>query len=92
MVLPDYQGVGVGVKFINAVTQHYCDNGWNVNLTTTTPALVHALCRNKAWLLLRKSRIGPGLEEFMKAHPVKAKSIKAASKNRITYSFNYKSR
>ena len=49
VVLPDYQGIGVGVQFINAVSSQY--EGWNVNLTTTTPALVGALRKSIRWRL-----------------------------------------
>ena len=93
VVLPDYQGIGIGVKFINAITKHYCDNGWNVNLTTTTPALVHALCKDSSWLLFRKSRVGNSMGAWEKAygkkHGVKRLNDNA-SKNRVTYSFNNK--
>jgi len=99
VVMPDYQGIGIGVKFINAVTEHYKSNGWNVNLTTTTPALVNALCRNENWLLFRKGRVGNSMGAWEKAYGEQHKENTGhgvhhlnnnASKNRVTYSFNYK--
>jgi GNAT superfamily N-acetyltransferase len=92
VVLPDYQGIGIGVRFINEVSKYYIKKGFNMNLTTTTPALVHALARAKEWILIRKSRMKAGLNEFFKNNPNKTsgKWTFAESKNRITYSFNFK--
>jgi GNAT superfamily N-acetyltransferase len=98
VVLPDYQGIGIGVRFINEVSKHYKDNGWNVNLTTTTPALVHTLARGKEWLLKRKGRVKSKPSDFIKYGTGDKKKSKAYSKsaskvissNRITYSFNFK--
>ncbi len=98
VVLPDYQGVGIGVRFINEVTKHYMDNGWNMNLTTTTPALVHALARSKEWALIRKSRMGNDMQNWAKHgtgnkeknQKLSKELAKNDSSNRITYSFNFK--
>jgi len=91
VVLPDYQGIGIGVRFINEVSKHYIEKGLNVNLTTTTPALVHALAKSKNWILVRKSRMKSSLNDYFKKHPKSlTKWTRAESKNRITYSFNFK--
>ena len=90
VVLPDYQGIGIGVRFINEVVKHYIENGFKMNLTTTTPALVHALARDDGWALVRQSRMKSGLDKFMKSHPTRGKYTTGASVNRITYSFNFK--
>tara|TARA_R110002153_G_scaffold82612_2_gene208369 strand:- start:142 stop:387 length:246 start_codon:yes stop_codon:yes gene_type:complete len=81
-VLPDYQGIGIGVRFINEVSKNYKDNGWNVNLTTTTPSLIHVLARGEDWLLKRRSRVKNN-------HEIKSFK-KSSSENRMTYSFNFK--
>lgn len=97
VVLPDYQGIGIGTKFINEVTKHYADEGWNINLTTTTPALVHALARDKNWALVRKGRVKTTWANFKKYNTNVGNGAKGmeslaenASVNRITYSFNWK--
>ena len=92
VVLPDFQGIGIGTRFINEVTKYYIENGFNMNLTTTTPALVHALARDKNWALIRKSRMKAGLDKFFRNNPNQGsgKYTNAESKNRITYSFNFK--
>lgn len=97
VVLPDYQGIGIGVRFINEVTKEYIKGGWDMNLTTTTPALVHALARSKEWALIRKSRMGnqvSGWAKYGTGDKEKNKKLtkalsKSDSSNRITYSFNW---
>jgi len=94
VTLPDYQGIGIGIKFINEISKHYIENGFNVNLTTTTPALVGGLKRNKRWALVRASRVKNTLGKNLKKYynddtRSKDKSI-GSSSNRITYSFNFK--
>jgi GNAT superfamily N-acetyltransferase len=98
VVLPDYQGIGIGIKFINEVSRYYIEKGLNMNLTTTTPALIHALARSQDWALIRKSRMGNQLQGWAKygtGDKEKNKKLsqvltKNDSSNRITYSFNFK--
>jgi GNAT superfamily N-acetyltransferase len=91
VVLPDHQGIGIGVRFINEVSKHYIEKGFNMNLTTTTPALVHALARAKEWALVRKSRVKNTLQKNMfKYYGKKESKGLGNSENRITYSFNFK--
>ncbi len=94
VVLPDYQGIGIGVRFINEVSKYYIEKGFNMNLTTTTPALVHALARANEWSLVRKSRVKNTLAKNMVKYYGDEKIRKdkglGNSENRITYSFNFK--
>ena len=88
VVLPDYQGVGIGVRFINAVAALVASEGYNVNLTTTTPALVGALKHSPKWALVRKGVVKLG---DLKDRPyASAKRLGAAgSSMRPTFSFNF---
>ena len=88
VVLPDYQGIGVGMRFINVVSNHYARDGWKVNLSTTTPAMVGALRKSKTWMLGRYGRT----KAMWNTLPVKKDKnlFDAASDRRITFSFNYK--
>ena len=97
VVLPDYQGVGIGTIFQDDVVKKYIDDNWNVNCTTTTPALVNSLRGSKKWKLVRSGRSKSSMNDFIKygtgdldKDKKIAKSIvKAQSNNRVTYSFNY---
>lgn len=94
VVLPDYQGIGIGIKFINEISKHYIESGFNMNLTTTTPALINGLRRDRNWVLIRMSKLKGGLDKFFRNNPNKGSSkyTDAESKNRITYSFNFKTK
>lgn len=94
VVLPDYQGIGIGTAFENYTSQIYADKGWRVNVTTTTPALVHALVKSDRWSLFRAGRQKSTWDNTTAARYRKgAKQMaalgKSKSNNRVTYSFNY---
>ena len=90
VVLPDYQGIGIGTKFIKEIAKIYINKGYGFNLTTTTPSLVNDLRRNKNWLLVRYGRTKNTFTEFEKKYGLKKNIMNSKSDNRITYSFNYK--
>lgn len=94
VVLPDYQGVGIGTHFIKEVAKITTREGFELNLTTTTPALVGALKRDNEWVLARFDRAG-NLSSFCShskdEYKTKTKHLgNATSCKRITYSFWYK--
>ena len=94
VVLPDYQGIGIGTAFIKEVAKIITKEGFELNLTTTTPALVGALKKDKDWILARFGREKDGMKGFMRyeaSSGIKSKRLqRAASTNRVTYSFWYK--
>lgn len=91
VVLPDYQGVGIGTAFIKAIAEHYTEKGYVLNLTTTTPSLVHALRRSNNWRLIRYGRQKDTMKRFEANFNLQKKQLcKSQSNKRITYSFNYK--
>jgi GNAT superfamily N-acetyltransferase len=91
VVLPDYQGVGIGTAFINAVAEIVNNEGFELNLTTTTPALVGALRKSPRWTLARFGRAKSDFMQYQKKYGLESKHFQeATSNNRITYSFWYK--
>lgn len=90
VVLPDFQGVGIGTAFINAVGEIVAQDGFELNLTTTTPALVGALRRSPRWVLARYGREKDGAKGYQRYGEHTKHLNNAASTNRITYSFWYK--
>jgi len=95
VVLPDYQGIGIGTKFQDLIVQKYKSKDLNVNCTTTTPALVNSMRRNKKWKLVRFGRMGNSVKGWAKygtGDKEKNKKLtksmsKSAAINRVTYSF-----
>ena len=49
VVLPDYQGIGLGVAFLNIVAEMYKDCDFRI--TTSAKNLIYALNKNKKWRL-----------------------------------------
>lgn len=89
VVLPDYQGIGIGTAFINEIARRYHDDGYVFNLTTTTPSLAPALCRDKRWRLNRYGRAINGYSGFKRYGDKYGHLNNARSDHRITYSFEY---
>ena len=90
VVLPDYQGIGIGTAFQNAVAQDIFEQGFNVNCTTTTPSLFNAMQRDKDWALVRFGRVTGSMEQsYRKLYGRSLGMEESKSSNRVTYSFNY---
>lgn len=89
VVLPDYQGIGIGMSFKNAVCDILRKEGWGGQIwsTTTTPAQYHAQCKSEKWRLIRYGRAKRN-HGGMRVDMV-ARMMRATSRNRITYSFLY---
>ena len=84
VVLPDYQGIGIGGKFVNAICAGLQSQGLSTYTTTSHPARVRALNKSKEWEMIREpSRV---------AQRGKTSSITGRlglSRSRITTGFRY---
>lgn len=49
VILPDYQGIGLGVRFLEAVADHYVGRGFRFSIVTSARNLVCALARSPRW-------------------------------------------
>lgn len=89
VVLPDYQGIGIGMNFKNAVCDYIRHEGfegiiWSV---TTTPAQFHAQIKSPKWKLVRYGRATRNKCAMYK--DMLDRMIACSSRNRVTYSFVY---
>lgn len=67
VILPDYQGIGLGTRFLNAVATFYDD--FDFFITTSAKNLIHALNKNDQWSLKRYDISGKqstGMQQFIK--------------------------
>jgi ABC-type lipoprotein export system ATPase subunit/GNAT superfamily N-acetyltransferase len=82
VILPDYQGAGFGIKFLNEIGKIYKNEKWRFTITTSSPSLIFSLKRKIEW---RCNSFGRGTEH---------KGIKALKKtgatNRLIASFELK--
>lgn len=49
VILPDYQGIGLGTKFLNVVAHIYVNEGFDFRIVTSAKNLIYALNKNKDW-------------------------------------------
>jgi len=82
VVLPDFQGLGLGAIALDLVGGAYRSMGKKLNIVTSHPAFVRSLNRSKTWAMTRKpSRV---------ANLGKNSTINTAtSKSRLTATFSY---
>lgn len=85
VVLPDYQGIGIGYKFISFIAELYKEKDLKMKLITTTPSIRFALDKSHEWNLVRSGYVSPNGNTKGLAH-----FSNFESSNRITYTYIYK--
>jgi GNAT superfamily N-acetyltransferase len=68
VVLPDYQGIGIGLKLLNEIGYLYKKDKWRFTITTSSVSLINSLKKNKNWNCNSFGRGGgnKGLKEMIK--------------------------
>jgi len=54
VVKPDYQGIGIGIRFLNEIAEMYKSQKYRIALVTSSPAFIHGLQKCKNWIMTRK--------------------------------------
>jgi energy-coupling factor transporter ATP-binding protein EcfA2 len=83
VVLPDFQGVGIGNRLSELVASYYKGKGFRFISTTSAPAMIRHREKNKNW---RAHRFGHANIFFRTGNKAIAKTI---SSKRITAGFEY---
>ena len=78
VILPDYQGAGFGIKFLNEIGKKYKNEEFRYRIVTSSPSLVHALKGRKEWACINHGRKRDN------------NNITSGSHNRITTSWELK--
>ena len=55
MILPDYEGIGLGTKFLNAIAEHYRNLHFEFSIVTSAKNMISALKKSKQWIMIRYS-------------------------------------
>lgn len=55
VVHPDYQGIGIGTKFLNVIAKMYSEKGYDFSIVTSAKNLIRSLLHDKHWILTRYS-------------------------------------
>ena len=53
VILPDYQGIGLGTRFLNVIAKYYTDQGYVFSIVTSAKNMIHALERSPEWKCAR---------------------------------------
>ena len=83
VTLPAYQGLGIGSSVLNEVANFYRDMGNRFTITTSHPALMHALNNSAVWRCTR------GLSRNAKHQGTQKAMNKTHSARRKTATFEY---
>lgn len=84
VVLPDYQGIGIGTNFITFIADLYARQGLIVKLITTTPAIRFSLDKSTSWDLVRSGHVPHSGNADYISHWKNSEST-----NRFTYTYLY---
>lgn len=80
-MFPDFQGVGIGTVFSDAIAELFTQEGKTYISTTSNPAMIHSRANNPKWKTTRIGRVSGGMRT--------AKFKNSFSTNRLTVSFEY---
>ena len=87
VILPDYQGAGFGIKFLNEIGKIYKKQNYRYSIVTSAPSLIYALKKSNKWMCKNFGRLKGGGTGLL--HGKNSKST-SNSRNRITASFEMK--
>lgn len=79
VVLPDYQGLGIGHAFSTQIADMYKKNGFRFIITSSTKSLFKQRQKDKKWIVTRHSRTKNS----------KGVLKNTTSENKYTYSYEY---
>lgn len=51
VILPDYQGIGLGTRFLKSVAEIYSCQGFDFRIVTSAKNLINALNKSENWKL-----------------------------------------
>lgn len=57
VILPDYQGAGFGLKFLNEIGLYYKNHKYRFTIVTSAPSLIYSLKKNKNWICRHYGRM-----------------------------------
>lgn len=59
VILPDYQGIGLGVKFLQSIAEIYKTAGYEFSIVTSAKNLISALRKSPHYTMIRYSSTKP---------------------------------
>jgi GNAT superfamily N-acetyltransferase len=59
VILPDWQGIGIGKQLVSFIGQFYKDAGYKLNIVTSAKNMIKGLYNSNSWRLQHVGRHGP---------------------------------
>lgn len=59
VILPDYQGIGIGTKFLNIVAEYYEQQGFEISMVTSAKNMISALYKSDKWFCTGYNKSNP---------------------------------
>lgn len=81
VILPDYQGIGLGTKFLKSIANYYDQADFDFRIVTSAKNLIYALNRNTNWKLKSydKGNTPTGNSSIKQLAKTTRKNVKIAS-------------
>lgn len=71
VVLPDYQGLGIGMRLVEHVCEHENSRGFRCNITASHPAVIAHCKRSDRWRLVSVKQVTPRSEQVSHGQSVR---------------------
>lgn len=78
VILPDYQGIGLGYKFLTEIAKIYTSKGYDFEIISSARNLIYKLKKDNQWILTRIGKvkkpesIDPGFANVLRTNSVTA--------------------
>lgn len=59
VILPDYQGIGLGTAFLNFVARFYKEQSYDFSIITSAKNMIMSLRKSKLWAMTQHSVVKP---------------------------------
>lgn len=84
VILPDYQGIGLGTRFLSFIADKYKCAGYEFTIVTSSKNMIHALNKSDKWILTKYSISRPSTN--INSRDYNRKSLRTNCKTaRFTY-------
>jgi len=84
VTLPDYQGIGIGMRAVAAVAKLHRAEGLRINVTSSHPALIRHCCRSPLWKAVDVRKWGGSAQRTNRRFP---KYRNAAGRTVVSFEF-----
>jgi GNAT superfamily N-acetyltransferase len=89
VVLPDYQGAGIGNRFSAHIAELYVSQGFDYYSATSHPAFIHHRARSPLWKMIREPSRAPAQTAGKGARNIGVDFRKTQARGRLTASFRF---